>query len=95
LETWLSLGQLATSAVKIKENFFEPPDKEISWWAEALARQCQSALDELTFLAPWLVLPASAELKSYFSNNYEIPTLRELTNLNTKLLPVTIHQLSP
>ena len=95
LETWLSLGRLATFTVKVKDNFFETPEKEASWWAETLARQCQSALDELTFLAPWIVLPASVELKSYFPNNDEIPTLRELTNLNTKLMPVTIHQLSP
>ncbi|AKU12173.1 beta-(1,2)-glucan production associated transmembrane protein [Azoarcus sp. CIB] len=30
-------------------------------WAQALARQCQDALDELGFLAPWLALPAASD----------------------------------
>jgi cyclic beta-1,2-glucan synthetase len=30
-------------------------------WASAFARQCQDALDELTFLAPWTLLPAASD----------------------------------
>jgi len=35
------------------------PESEATWWALALARQCQSALDDLTFLAPWTALPVA------------------------------------
>ena len=35
------------------------PRANASWWAQSLFRQCRDALDELTFLAPWTLLPAS------------------------------------
>ncbi len=35
------------------------PESDAQWWAQALTRQCRSALDELTLLAPWLALPAA------------------------------------
>jgi cellobiose phosphorylase len=94
-EAFLILSQLAASTAKVKDKFTEFSEKETSWWAEALARQCHSVLDELIFLAPWIALPTSTEIKSYFPNNDEIPTLRELTVLNPKLLPVPVYQLSP
>ncbi|NMF98277.1 cyclic beta 1-2 glucan synthetase [Aromatoleum toluolicum] len=55
-------------------------------WAQALARQCQDALDELGFLAPWLALPAAtdggeahvAERVAEGVNPSGIPTLRAL-----------------
>ncbi|MDI6746986.1 MAG: glucoamylase family protein [Rhodocyclaceae bacterium] len=45
-------------------------ENEANGWAQALARQCHEALDELNLLAPRLLLPA-ADLAG-------IPTLREL-----------------
>ena len=56
-------------------------------WAHALARQCQGALDELTFLAPWTLLPASPDRLSGFRGLDEIPTLRELARFEVELLP--------
>ncbi|WP_410505593.1 glucoamylase family protein, partial [Janthinobacterium sp.] len=44
-------------------------------WAEALARQCHAALDELLELAPWLALPSGAAAVA------AVPTLRELAAL--------------
>lgn len=58
-----------------------------SWWARALVRQCHTALDELTFLAPWLLLPAAPDGLSDFSGISEILTLRELTRAERALLP--------
>ncbi|MCP5228561.1 MAG: cyclic beta 1-2 glucan synthetase [Candidatus Accumulibacter sp.] len=47
-------------------------------WAQALARQCREALDELNFLAPRQVLPLPAAAKETFAESAAIPTLREL-----------------
>ncbi|MHB8853732.1 MAG: GH36-type glycosyl hydrolase domain-containing protein [Ignavibacteriaceae bacterium] len=85
--TWQSLDQFASSAAKVKDNFIARPEKQARLWAHALASQCKAALDELTFLTPWIILPLSPDWKSYFPGNDEIPTLRELAKLDTELLP--------
>ena len=69
------------------------PESQASWWARALARQCRDALDELTFLAPWTLLPASPDKLSEFPGIGEIPTLRELASLEVELLPAIEHRL--
>ena len=69
------------------------PRARRTWWARALARQCQAALDELTFLAPWTLLPASPNRLSDFRGIDEIPTLRELAGLEVELLPAIEHRL--
>ena len=56
-------------------------------WARALARQCQVALDDLTFLAPWILLPDLSNRLSDFRGIDEIPTLRELARFDVELLP--------
>jgi len=60
-------------------------------WAPALSRQCDEALAELTFLAPWLLLPAApAGLVAPFATLGtidEILTLRGLARLDTDLSP--------
>ena len=54
------------------------PQNDAHWWAQALARQCRGALDELALLAPWLALPApTARLRRALAP-LENPTLREL-----------------
>jgi hypothetical protein len=63
-------------------------DHDASWWARALARQCRAALDELTFLAPWLLLPTAPGGLSNFPDLNEIPTLRDLVKIEEKLLPI-------
>ncbi|MHB1687984.1 MAG: GH36-type glycosyl hydrolase domain-containing protein [Ignavibacteriaceae bacterium] len=92
---WQSLDRLATSTAKVEDNFIASPENEATWWARALAKQCRSALDELTFLAPWIILSVSPDWKNHFPGNDEIPTLRELAKLDTKLLPAIGHLLSP
>ncbi len=94
-EAWLSLNKLAASTAKIEDNFITNPENQATWWARALAKQCRSALDDLTFLAPWVILPVSPGRKSYFPYTNEIPTLRELAKHETELLPVIGHWIPP
>ena len=84
-QTWLA--RLASSAAEIAGSFDAAPESDAKWWAQALARQCRRALDELMFLAPWLLLPAAPNGLSGFPHSDEIPTLRELARLEMELLP--------
>ena len=69
-------------------------DNQAAWWARAFAGQCIAALHELTFLAPWTLLPASPDRLDDFPGIDEIPTLRQLANLEKELLPAFEHRLS-
>ncbi|SDY42784.1 GH36-type glycosyl hydrolase domain-containing protein [Nitrosomonas halophila] len=62
-------------------------ESDAVWWAHTFVRQCRAVLDELTFLAPWLALPAAPNglLDDNLSND-AIPTLRELANIEGKWL---------
>jgi cellobiose phosphorylase len=82
----LCLDRLATSSEDMVRSLGTDPDSQAIWWARALARQCRDALDELTFLAPWTLLPASLGNFSEFPGIGEIPTLRQLANLEGDLL---------
>ncbi len=89
LQMWLA--RLAASATNLA-GALDPGtgtarDKESGGWADALARQTRSALDELTFLAPWLVLPAGPDRFADLLPSARIPTLRELSRLAADLLP--------
>ncbi|MHB1514101.1 MAG: GH36-type glycosyl hydrolase domain-containing protein [Acidiferrobacteraceae bacterium] len=52
------LAHLALSATRLSGDVTAEPQNELSRWAQALAQQCLAALDELIWLAPWLILPA-------------------------------------
>ena len=92
--TWQTLERLTTSTTLIEGKLVTNPETQATWWAHALAKQCQSALDELIFLVPWITLSISQEKKSFFPGNYEIPTLCDLAKLDTELLPIIEHSLS-
>ena len=83
----LCLDRLATSAEDVVRSLDADPESQLRWWAQSLFRQCRDALDELTFLAPWTLLPASPDNLSEFPGIGEIPTLRQLANLEVDLLP--------
>ncbi len=87
------LSRLAMSAAEVVGGFSAAPESQATWWARALARQCQAALDELTFLAPWLVLPAPRNGLGEFRGLGEIPTLRELASLEAELPPALEYRL--
>ena len=63
------------------------PESRATWWASALARQCQDALADLILLAPWALLSASQNRLSECGDIDEIPTLRELARLDVACLP--------
>src|SRR3989337_2058843 len=48
-------------------------DNQAAWWARAFAGQCIAALHELTFLAPWTLLPASPDRLDDFSGIHQTP----------------------
>ncbi|MGA7578218.1 MAG: glucoamylase family protein [Desulfobaccales bacterium] len=83
----LCLDRLATSAEDMVRSLDADPEGQLRWWAHSLLRQCRDALDELTFLAPWTLLPASVGNLSEFQGIGEIPTLRQLASLEVDLLP--------
>ena len=68
-------------------------ESDVNWWARTLARQCRTALNELTFLAPWLLLPPKPAALSAYAFEV-IPTLRELTKLEEEVLPGIEQQLA-
>jgi len=84
---WRWLDRLAAFAAGVAGNFDAGPESEAKWWAQALARQCRSALDDLTFLAPWILLPAAPGRLSDFPDIGDIPSLRQLARLEVELLP--------
>ena len=87
-----SLSKLAASALKVVQSFDANPDSLVAWWARAFASQCQAALDDLTFLAPWTVVTHSSEVLGDFPYLGETPTLRALADLDKVLLPAVTHQ---
>lgn len=71
------------------------PKSEIKkWWARALAEQCRATLEELAVLAPWTVLFLSPKDLGGFSGLNAIPTLRQVANLEVKLLPIIEQRLN-
>jgi len=88
------LGRLATRSTEIAGSFKTAPDSETQRWAHALARQCRNALQDLTYLAPWVVLEAPERL-SAFPGSDGIPSLRVLGELSGKWLPIIEQRLHP
>jgi cellobiose phosphorylase len=84
----LCLDGLARSAEDLVRSLDAEPESQLRWWSQSLYRQCQDALDELTFLAPWTLVPALPGNLSEFQGMGEIPTLRQLGNLEADMLPV-------
>ena len=89
----LCLDRLATSAEEVLSSLKATPEDLATWWARALARQCQDALADLMFLAPWALLSGSQNRLSECGDIDEIPTLRELARLDIACLPAIEHRL--
>ncbi|MFZ2960889.1 MAG: glucoamylase family protein [Candidatus Ozemobacteraceae bacterium] len=82
-----SLCKLAASALHIFHGFDSDPGSLAVWWARAFSNQCREALDDLEFFATWTVLSLSPKELSEFPVLCDIPTLRQLSSLDEKLLP--------
>ncbi len=92
-EAWLVLDRLATLSSDIERSI--DANNESKDWAQALAKQCHTALNELIFLAPWVLLQALPALRGEgLFGNAPIPTLRELARLESELCPIIESQLN-
>ena len=60
------LVRLAISTDEVCAILAAGSESEARWWAGALARQCQEALDDLRFLAPWAGHPVFAAAPGAF-----------------------------
>ena len=85
-DVWQKLEMLAAITAEVENDFKAVYDSELKRWSHALTMQCRSALDELMFLAPWVILLNSPALENYFSGFNEVPTLRKLAKLDLQLL---------
>ena len=72
------LEELTGSSAEIVNAFTAGMNEQYRVWANNLSRQCQSALDELTYLVPWVLHPVSAEIPDKYPDLNAIPTLREI-----------------
>ncbi|MEO8441658.1 MAG: glucoamylase family protein, partial [Betaproteobacteria bacterium] len=79
-EIWLTrlAASGATLCAGLDEAAAGAPPNDAQWWAQALMRQCRSALDEINLLAPWLALPPPAPRLRAALESLANPTLREL-----------------
>jgi len=82
----LCLARLATAVAEAVDSPEADAESQAMRWARTLARQCQGALDELTFLAPWTLLPTSPDWLNTFRGLDAIPTLRELAGFEGEWL---------
>ena len=87
-----SAGELADQFVPSREGVGDtsPASEEAELpaeWAEALARQCRTALDELALLTPWVLLsePPRELEEASLASLAEVPTLRGLATLDAEL----------
>ncbi|HEY3278506.1 MAG TPA: glucoamylase family protein, partial [Syntrophorhabdaceae bacterium] len=89
---WEGLQRLVAFAPGVVRGFDADSESVASWWAKAYAAQCRAALDDLTFLVPWMALSLPSGVLSDFPALGEIPTLRALSGLDRKLVPAIIAQ---
>jgi cyclic beta-1,2-glucan synthetase len=80
------LDRLATSAEELTADVTAAPEGVALWWAQALARQCRDALNDLVVLAPWTLLPEAPETIREFQKLEGIPSLRQLVGRETEIL---------
>ncbi|MFH2047567.1 MAG: glucoamylase family protein [Pseudomonadota bacterium] len=89
----LCLDELATAVAEIITSVNAvnaEPENQTHWWVHALAGQCRAAIDELILFTARTSLPDSPDRLSEMPDIDEIPTLRQLANLDTEA-----HLISP
>ncbi len=82
-----TLEAAADSAASMSAPAKAGAEDEAGDWAAAFTRQCQDALEELRFLAPWLTLPTAPQDLGGFADLDKFATLRELAECSVRLLP--------
>ncbi|HEY5995387.1 MAG TPA: glucoamylase family protein [Candidatus Deferrimicrobiaceae bacterium] len=78
------LDRLAASAEDVIRNPEAGSEGQSTWWANIFARQCRDIVDELTFLAPWILRPPGEDGVGGVPGIAGIPTLRELAGLEER-----------
>ncbi len=74
------IEKLTESSSEILNILIVNSDEQYSIWANKLLQQCKSALDELTYLVPWIFHPGFPEILKNHPEINKIPTLREIAN---------------
>ena len=83
------LEWLSTAAIQMTAELDvsgSDPDSPPRYWAKAFADQCQAALDELKFFAPWIFDPRFSGIINKVPKLNEVVTLRNLINLEEEFL---------
>jgi cellobiose phosphorylase len=75
------LARLALSLAEVVRSLGPAADVETRRWAEAAVRQVRAAVDEIAYLAPWVVLPDASTAATGLLQPVGIPTLAELAQL--------------
>jgi cyclic beta-1,2-glucan synthetase len=87
LSTWHAfLRKLIVCAETLVASVDHMNDSELTWWAEALLRQCRAMFDELLFLAPWSGWLSSLDENAALAKFDAIPTLHALAELEAQWL---------
>jgi cellobiose phosphorylase len=89
------LESIAKAAELLVDRLAAGPEGQARVWARALAQQCQDALADLAFIAPWTSLPEAPSSPDGFPGLDGIPTLRELAQAASRLLPAIEARLWP
>ncbi len=76
------LDRVAAESAAMSAALATTSDQEAASWATALTSQCRDILDDLTWVAPWMSLPASARPHAHLPGFTSIPTLGELAALD-------------
>jgi cellobiose phosphorylase len=86
LNMHLCLEKLSASSADIFNSLTAVENKQVSIWAASLLRQCQSALNEVIYLNPWILHPDSLEIQNKYPDLNAIPTLREIASRDLEKL---------
>jgi cyclic beta-1,2-glucan synthetase len=78
------LEKLSAFSAEIVNTITSDSEEQYRVWANKLTRQCQSALDEMTFLVPWISLPGSRGMFENYPDMNALPTLREIVNTDVR-----------
>jgi cyclic beta-1,2-glucan synthetase len=84
-----AIASIAKLAAKLAESLATrlaaDPEGQAKVWAQALVRQCEDAMADLAFIAPWASSPEIYSHLDGFPNRDGIPTLRELAGAASQL----------
>jgi cellobiose phosphorylase len=83
-EAWLLLDQQMRNVSGLLDLLSPEVNDEVKWWARAYERQIRDHLDDLTLMAPWLLLPMWVMVHP-FDDEVLLEASAERTNMLSKL----------